>query len=399
MISTKRSGVAGIEDTLRDFWATRPVRPRSGAKLGGVSAGIGLRYGIDPILVRVIFAVAIVYGGAGLVLYLLGWLLFPKEGDPVPGSTEPTSAKVAVVLVLLLIPGVLLLTASPAIIGLALGLGALYAVHVNYGDNRAAMVPATPTGSQPAATPVGENTWVYPGNTSSDDSSGQTPPTWDPLGAAPFSWDLPEPDDPEEHQPQRPQRRWITFTTLAVAAFFGGLASTLGANLGIALAVALGVLGLGMVVGAFLHAGRGLIWAAIAVGTLAIAAGTLPNGFSGDVGTEEIRPTSVRGIAPHYEKSAGAILLDLRDLRIADGQELRTGANVGMGEITVLVPPDADLQARCFSGVGSVQCLNVSADGPSVHRSVVDEGADGPGGGRIVLDLVVGTGDVEVVRG
>lgn len=98
----------GFEDTLRSFWATRPVRPRRGGKLGGVSAAIGTRYGIDPILVRVAFVLATIYGGAGVVLYLLGWLVFPKEGDLLPGSTEPTreptSTGLAVVLVLLLIP-------------------------------------------------------------------------------------------------------------------------------------------------------------------------------------------------------------------------------------------------------------------------------------------------------
>ncbi|MCI2419423.1 PspC domain-containing protein [Saccharopolyspora sp. K220] len=406
MSSTKRSGFAGIEDTLRDFWATRPVRPRNGGKLGGVSAAIGLRYGVDPILVRVAFVLATVYGGAGLVLYLLGWLLFPREGDPVPGSTEPirqpTSTRAAVVLVLLLIPGVFWLTTSPAIIGLAVGLGALYMLHRNYGEKGMALATAAPSTTRPVATPVGENTWVYPGGTSTDapvgESSQQAPPTWDPLGAAPFAWDLPEPDEPEDAQPRRPRRRWISFVALAVAAFFAGLATTLGASLGTALAIALGVLGLGMVVGAFLRGGRGLIWAAVPVGALAMVLGA-STGFSGDVGDVEIRPTSIENVAPRYQKSAGSIMLDLQDLRMADGQELRTGANVGIGDITVHAPPEADLQVRCLSELGSVNCLDVSADGSSVERSVVDNGADGPGGGRIVLDLVVGTGDVEVVRG
>ncbi|MEV0700828.1 PspC domain-containing protein [Saccharopolyspora sp. NPDC050389] len=409
MSSTKRSGIAGFEDTLRDFWATRPVRPRTGGKLGGVSAAIGVRYGIDPILVRVAFVLGALYGGAGLVLYLLGWLLFPKEGDPVPGSTEPTreptSPALAVVIVLLLIPGVFWLTSSPSIIGLALGLGLLYLVHHNYGDRSIAPTAtrATPEAAPQPAAPVSANTWVYPGAAStatpSDDTPRQTPPAWDPLGAAPFAWDLPEPSEPDEPDQQRPTRRWISFVTLGLAAFAAALATALGSPLSTALAIALAVLGVGMVLGAFLRGGRGLIGAAIPVGGLAMLLTALPLGdLSGELGDDEIRPTSIQNVLPHYKRSAGSVQLDLRNLEIADGQELRTGANVGLGDILVHVPPNVDVTARCAAELGTVHCLGDSADGRSAHRSVVDQGDDGPGGGHIVLDLVVGTGDVEVIR-
>ncbi|MEV0088894.1 PspC domain-containing protein [Saccharopolyspora sp. NPDC050642] len=410
MTSTKRSGIAGFEDTLRDFWETRPVRPRTGGKLGGVSAAIGARYGIDPILVRVAFVLGTFYGGAGLVLYLLGWLLFPKEGDPVPGSTEPTreptSATLAVVIVLLLIPGVLWLVSTPSILGLAIGLALLYLLHHNYSDRGAASAaprPTPETGPQPAA-PVAANTWVYPGTTSTapppDDTPRQTPPAWDPLGAAPFAWDLPEPSEPDEPEQKQPTRRWISFVTLGLAAFAAALATALGAPMSTALAIALAVLGVGMVVGAFLRGGRGLIGAAIPVGGLAMLLAALPLGdLSGELGDDEIRPTAIQNVQPLYKRSAGSVQLDLRDLKIADGQELHTGANVGLGDILVQLPPDVDVTARCAAELGGVQCLGDSTDGRSAERTVVDQGEDGPGGGHIVLDLVVGTGDVEVVRG
>ncbi|MBB5154849.1 PspC domain-containing protein [Saccharopolyspora phatthalungensis] len=408
MNSTKRTGLGGVEDTLRNFWETRPVRPLAGGKVGGVAAAIGVRYGIDPILVRVAFVLAALYGGAGLVLYLLGWLLFPKEGDPAPGSAEPTrqptSTALAVVLVVLLVPVVFWLTSSPSIIGLALGLGALYLVHRNYGDRGVAPAAPTPADAPQPTVPVTDNTWVYPGSAAvtapPNETPQQTPPAWDPLGAAPFAWDLPEPNEPEEPEPQRPRRRWISFATLGLAAFFGGLAATLGARPDIALAIALGVLGLGMIAGAFLRGGRGLIGAAIPVGALAMLLAVVPpDGITGGLGNEEITPSSIEQVQPHYQRSAGSLVLNMQDLRIADGQELRTGAKVGFGDILVRVPPKVDVTARCAAEIGGVQCLRDSADGRRAERSVVDQGDDGPGGGNLVLDLTVGAGNVEVIRG
>ncbi|TCJ94445.1 phage shock protein C (PspC) family protein [Nocardia alba] len=63
------------------MWHTRPVRlPRQGP-IAGVAAGFGLRYGVDPVLVRVAFVVSTIFGGAGIVLYLLAWLVLGSAGN------------------------------------------------------------------------------------------------------------------------------------------------------------------------------------------------------------------------------------------------------------------------------------------------------------------------------
>jgi phage shock protein PspC (stress-responsive transcriptional regulator) len=56
---------------------SRPVHDRM---LGGVAAGIARYFGADPTVARIIFAVLAVFGGAGIPLYLAGWLLIPEEG-------------------------------------------------------------------------------------------------------------------------------------------------------------------------------------------------------------------------------------------------------------------------------------------------------------------------------
>jgi phage shock protein PspC (stress-responsive transcriptional regulator) len=70
-----------VEETVRDLWATRPRRRGGDRKVAGVAAAIGRRYTIDPVLVRVGFVVTTVYSGVGVLLYLVGWLLLPAEGD------------------------------------------------------------------------------------------------------------------------------------------------------------------------------------------------------------------------------------------------------------------------------------------------------------------------------
>src|SRR5688500_18721752 len=49
--------------------------------VGGVCAGLGRRLGIDPIILRVLFVVAVAAGGTGVVLYALAWAAIPAEGQ------------------------------------------------------------------------------------------------------------------------------------------------------------------------------------------------------------------------------------------------------------------------------------------------------------------------------
>jgi phage shock protein PspC (stress-responsive transcriptional regulator) len=65
------------EAPMRDRALRRPVEDRM---LAGVAAGIARYLGVDVTFVRIAIAVLTVAGGAGLPLYLAGWLLIPEEG-------------------------------------------------------------------------------------------------------------------------------------------------------------------------------------------------------------------------------------------------------------------------------------------------------------------------------
>jgi phage shock protein C len=55
-------------------------RPLNGRMLAGVAAGIADYLGVDETLVRIAIVVATFFGGAGIAVYLAGWLLIPEEG-------------------------------------------------------------------------------------------------------------------------------------------------------------------------------------------------------------------------------------------------------------------------------------------------------------------------------
>ena len=62
----------------------RPLRRRTTDRvIGGVAGGLGDYFNVDPLLIRIGFVGLIIFGGAGLVLYLIAWLLMPAEGRDV----------------------------------------------------------------------------------------------------------------------------------------------------------------------------------------------------------------------------------------------------------------------------------------------------------------------------
>lgn len=59
--------------------ATTLYRPRQGRMIAGVCAGLALRFGWDPTLVRVIAVLSIFLPGPQLLAYLLLWIVMPTE--------------------------------------------------------------------------------------------------------------------------------------------------------------------------------------------------------------------------------------------------------------------------------------------------------------------------------
>jgi phage shock protein C len=56
-------------------------RPTDDRILAGVAIGLARYFNVDVTVVRIIFVVLAIVGGAGIPLYLAGWLLIPDEGS------------------------------------------------------------------------------------------------------------------------------------------------------------------------------------------------------------------------------------------------------------------------------------------------------------------------------
>ena len=54
-------------------------RSRTDRKLAGVCGGLAQYFNLDATLIRVLFIVLAVLGGAGLVIYLAMWIIVPNE--------------------------------------------------------------------------------------------------------------------------------------------------------------------------------------------------------------------------------------------------------------------------------------------------------------------------------
>lgn len=60
----------------------RLVRIEDGRMIAGVCAGLGAYLGIDSTIVRLIFVLLAVFGGGGVLIYLIMWLIMPMADKP-----------------------------------------------------------------------------------------------------------------------------------------------------------------------------------------------------------------------------------------------------------------------------------------------------------------------------
>lgn len=366
------TGPRVTRDEVRDLARLR--RSRTDRKVSGVAGGIARHLDIDPLLVRVAFAILTFFGGGGLILYGVAWILVPEE------DTEDTviHTEDGVRTAALIVAGVI---AAASVIGDSVG-----GMDFPWPLMVVGLVLIVVLGGKQAHDKgmggFGGSTETVAGPSGAGAPGGPTYPGYRPGPPPP----APRPADPKRRGP-------LLFPfTVALAALGLGVVGTLhlaGVDVAVSAypATVLGVTGLMLVVGAFHGRAGGLIL----IGLLA-AATTAVTSVVDDVDTGRITPTinTAAELQDNYELGIGEIVIDLTDLdtdelEALNGQTL--GVDLGIGHIRVVVP-DEGLQVEADASIelGEVILFGDTSDSSDRAR----HGEDDEPLLTVDADLVVG---------
>jgi phage shock protein PspC (stress-responsive transcriptional regulator) len=367
--------------------AARHLRRRTSDRvIGGVAGGLGDYLNIDPILLRVAFAGLMIFGGAGIVLYVLGWLLIPDAAhdDSIAQTALRLVARrigrlgamvLVIIVVVVLSPWItnrfdsfyvqpeVFWALAIALIGIVLLLPRDQAGI--FGSPRSGPAAGAEASAGGAAAPA----W----------GQGVLPATPAPVRErSPLGW----------------------YVIAGALLIVGALAvvdtvATVGVLPGQYLGAGLLALGIGLVVGAWWGRARLLILLGLAVLPLAATSAFLTVPLEGGVADNEFRPQNLAEVQTAYRLAAGRLFIDLTDL---DGgsEPIALTASVGIGDLFVLVPTDAIVEVTGTVQVGRLLLFGRRQVGTGLADHVA--GSGNGAGVVLILTLDVGIGQVQVER-
>ncbi|MEO3826802.1 PspC domain-containing protein [Actinomadura sp. B10D3] len=394
--------------------------------LAGVCSGLGRYTGIDPVVFRVGFAILALAHGQGVFLYIAAALLMPaspqesslaeqllKRWFDAQGVLSILGGLLGVGVVLSLTSGV-----STDSIAMLVVFGLVLLVARSRGVDlvsAARAVPERVTGH----TPEPSASWVRQGGAGvslgKDEprpaEAGGLPEGMIDLAAYSAAWEEPEPVRPAA--PARERERdcggrspVATITLLAAMAAGAAMipvaqAYTAPDSWLIVMAPALAVIGCGLVLGGWFRT-RGLAAAGtvltLAMLTTAVAGDAPRNAEYGDV---QWRPTDPAQTNQVYKVGVGQGDLDLTALPLAAGQRVEIEARIGVGGLTVTLPPAARVLLDAKIAVGDLSVGRRTTSGPNARDVRTLEPESGSSGNPpvIVLRIRGKFGDVDVNRG
>jgi phage shock protein PspC (stress-responsive transcriptional regulator) len=385
-------------------------RSRSDRYVAGVLGGLAKRLDVDPLVLRITTVVLSIFG-IGIGLYALGWLLIPAEDEQTSiaekafGRGPAGSSRSDAVLMTLGLGLLVLITAGGILSGwgegfvlLVLAVGGI-ALLLRRDDQHARITdPDRPAASEPvsAAARTGDTdttaAWAEGPDWDPDRPWADEQQTWDPFAE-------PEPVAP---QPARPRSSLWLFTVSVAAVALGIIAinDAIWATVAPAtyVATALGIVGLGLLIGAWYGRSRGLIALGLVL-SFALVPAVVYDRVDFHEENVEVSPSTVAGIPTGtQEHGVGEVRYDLSAVEFAENDPVSLTIDQGVGELTVILPPDVDVTVNADLGVGEIQVLDDVSGGFGRELRVVDNGADGPGGGELELQLDLGMGRIEVDR-
>lgn len=375
----------------------RLARSRDDRMLGGVCGGLADYTGIDPVIFRVVFAVAAVLGGAGVAAYVIAWLVIPDAGDEqshaeslLRDRDRPRFVRIAMYVVAAL--AILALVDRPfghrwggggtgLLILLALGVWLWVRNERSEGPPPPPPPPPSdgpPPTPDPAPPPTGRTRPLVASDGTTVTAPAETA------------------DRPRRRPRERSKLTGLTVSAVLLAAGTMALldvADLVTVDIGAAFAVCLLVVGAGLVVGAFYGRGPGLIPLGVVLTLLAAVTAVIDVPFRGGGGERTWAPTSIATLERTYRLGAGEAELDLSGLDLA-GRSRAVTATVALGQLRVILPIDVAVDLDAHVGFGHLVVLGTDDSGVDVSRR---SGLSGDGG-RLELDLRVGMGELEVTR-
>jgi phage shock protein PspC (stress-responsive transcriptional regulator) len=345
--------------------------------IGGVASGLGDYLNIDPLLIRIGFVGLMVFGGLGLILYLAGWILIPEdtESDSIGGQLLDRTG----------------LTTERFLIGALVAVGifiVLWGVSPRYGDDN--VLTALVVG----VVVIVVGTLVLRQNAP---APAAATPTADPAAAATAPMTN-APAAPRQRvaklrRPPSPLGGYVLGATLAAVGLLALIANatTAEVRIGQYFGLALGAIGLGLVVGTWWGHARALILLGLVLMPFAIAASLITVPLQGGFGSHYFDPTSTDELQGEYRLVGGQLFFDLWQVE-ESSEPIEITASVAMGEILVRVPTDAHVEVDAAIGGGDLYVLDRYQSGTNViDRKVVE------GGGHVIrLHLEAGLGSIRV---
>ncbi|MGZ8562505.1 MAG: PspC domain-containing protein [Candidatus Limnocylindria bacterium] len=335
--------------------------------IGGVAGGLGDYFNVDPLLIRIGFVGLIIFGGAGLVLYLIAWLLMPPEGQEA-GMLESFFRRFGL---------------TPGRIGrivLIVGFAALVLSIIGGAD---LSLPAW--GERPVAL------WaalviVLGVLLLRRHEDGQALAAGPRVLVAPRASAVPRPPSP---------LGWYVLAATLIAVGLLAIvsqAAKVEVTPGQFFGAALTVIGIGLVVGAWWGRARVLILLALFLLPMAVAASFVTAPLEGGIGDNRYAPANAAELRAEYRLMGGRVILDLTDLSIVS-QPIHIAASVAVGQLRVILPPKASIEIHTRVGAGVLSVFDASEGGTSLDNVYVRRHQYGP---NYILDLETGIGEVQV---
>jgi phage shock protein PspC (stress-responsive transcriptional regulator) len=363
----------------------RLVRRSDHRFVAGVAGGLADYTGTNAIWWRIGFAVFTPAAGVAVAVYLLAWFLIPRADLPRSaaqhlGDQFPDAPSWLGIGLLLL--GAVLLAGQLGIWRPAVGWGVLliglgFVLFRRDAERREAAPPAPPAPPAVPTTPVTEviderSPWA------STAPQGLAPPA------------RPIPRAPRDHS----VLGWIS---LGLALSLGGLLWMLRSSGSAApsnaqiLAAPLLVLAAGLLVGAFIGHAKWTVLFALPIVPLVMLTNVITVPLNGSWNRHTVAPVRAGDLASTYQQSGGDLIFDLRQLK--DGQlPASTSADLGIGEIQVVVPQCMPVAISAKVGVGSVQLFDTTREGAGPTASVANSAP------AVRMQLHVGAGTIDVYR-